>query len=405
MKQNTVIMKFGGTSLMSTGRIRDMAIKIAHAALDKKVVAVVSAMGKTTDDLARLARQITTESFGKEMDILLSAGEQISISLMCMALKTMGVDAVSMTGAQADILTDSNFGCAGILDIDPARIKKHLSRNRVVIVAGFQGRDMHGNVTTLGRGGSDTTAVALAAVLKASLCEIYTDVDGVFTADPRIVPNARKIDVISHEEMMELAGQGARVMSLRAMDWAYRNRIPLVVRSSFSDAQGTIIKETDSMEKARVTGIAHSRGICRISITGIKEATYAAAEVFELLRDIPVALDMIVMNKGPENTRDFSFTINDSDLVRVLPAVQEASRKMGSADVKYDPELAAVSVIGKGIKQSPRIPAAVFDELRKNEIEVHMVSTSEIRLTCIVSKDKLDQAIRAVHNRLIINKC
>lgn len=390
---------------MSTGRIRDMAIKVAHAALEKQVVAVVSAMGKTTDDLARLAGQITTDKFGKEMDILLSSGEQISISLMCMALKTMGIDAVSMTGAQADILTDSNFGCAGIVDISPERIKKHLLKNRVVVVAGFQGRDMHGNVTTLGRGGSDTTAVALAAVLKASLCVIYTDVDGVFTADPRIVLNARKIDVISHEEMMELAGQGARVMSLRAMDWAYRNRISLVVKSSFSDAKGTIIKETDNMEKARVTGIAHSRGICRISMTGIKESTYAAAEVFELLKDIPVALDMIIMNKGPENTRDFSFTINDSDLVRVLPSVQEASRKMGDADVKYDPDLAAVSIIGKGIKQSPRILAEVFDELRKQEIEVHMVSTSEIRLTCIVSKDKLDKAIRAIHERLIINKC
>jgi aspartate kinase len=247
--------------------------------------------------------------------------------------------------------------------------------------------------------------VALAAVLKACLCEIYTDVDGIFTADPRIVPGAKKIDLISHEEMMELAGQGAKVMSLRAMDWAYRHRVPLVVRSSFGTGPGTVIKETENMEKARVTGIAHTRGICRISIMGINDSIFAPAEVFDLLKDVPVTIDMLVINQGPGNTQEISFTVKESDLVKVLPAVQQAGKNMEKVIVKYDADLAGLSIIGKGIKVTPQIPAAVFDELKKRNIKIHMVSTSEICLTCIIDSKDLENAIRGIHDRLIVSNC
>ncbi|PKK91349.1 MAG: aspartate kinase [Candidatus Wallbacteria bacterium HGW-Wallbacteria-1] len=402
MKKPILVQKFGGTSVMTTGRIRDMARLVVRSMERYRVVVVVSAMGKTTDSLVSMGSEVAHCPDHRELDVLLSTGEQITISLMALAIKGLGAKAVSLTGYQADILTDSTFGKARILNIDPNRICSHLDSGSAVVVAGFQGRDMHGNVTTLGRGGSDTTAVALAAVLGAEMCEVYTDVDGVHTADPRIVPEAMRITRIGYEEMIEMAGLGGSVMYHRAVDWAHRHGVLINVRSSFIDGGGTIIGEVDEVERPMVTAVTHTFDEARVSMISIPRGGSPAAQVFGALRNMAVSVDMITMNSRADGTIDLSFTLPKGDLATIIQSIQETGKVIGAREVKFETDLGKVSIVGRGIMTSPEVPAAMFDALRELGIAVEMVSTSELRVTCVIGQKHVEEAVRALHRRFFV---
>lgn len=400
-----MIKKFGGSTLMTTGRIRDMARLISRDAGRYSIVAVCSAMGKTTDGLVRMGGEVSHRPGGREMDMLLATGEQVSIALMALAISGLGIPAASLTGYQADIVTDSRFGSASILHVDPQGIRKVLDAGKVAVVAGFQGRDMYGNTTTLGRGGSDTTAVALGAVLDAEVVDIYTDVDGVYTADPGIVPEARKIDVIDYEDMMELAAHGAKVMCLRSIHWGHRHGLKIHVKSSFCSADGTagtIIREVPVMERPTVTSVTHTFDEARVSIRDLPQQGNPAASIFEAIREAPVSIDMIVMNSVREGRIDLAFTLPKSELLNVMPAIQEQAERLGAAGVKFDTNIAKVSIVGRGIKYTPSVAATVFGALRDEGIEIQMVSTSELRLTCVVRDDEAERAVRAIHSKFFV---
>ncbi len=400
-----VVQKYGGSSVGSAERIKNVAGRIKRRAdAGDHVVAVVSAMGDTTDDLIDLAKQITDQPEAREMDVLLSTGETQSSALMVMALHAIGVDAISLSGAQAGMRTDSVHRNARILAIEPQRVKEEVERGRVVIVAGFQGLTKEMDVATIGRGGSDTTAVAFAAALNAR-CEIFTDVDGVYTADPRVVPDARKLKDISYEEMLELASKGAKVMAPRAVEVGAVYNVPILVASSFKDEPGTLIHGGVDMEGFnRVRGIAHDLDVAKITIRHVPDRPGIAAEIFEPLARAHLSVDTIVQNASEEAMTDITFTLAKADLARALPHVREIAAAIGAKDVVADERMGKVSIVGTGIQSAPGYAARMFRTLSEAGINIEIISTSEIRITCIVPEDRVADAVRALHKAFELEK-
>ncbi len=394
-----VVQKYGGSSVGDPERIRAVARRIIRSKdRGDRVVAVVSAMGDVTDELLELARQISGDPPAREMDMLLATGEQVTIALLAMAIHAEGYEAVSMTGAQAGIVSDSSHTKARIEAVQPDRVAAELDEGRIVIVAGFQGLSEEGEITTLGRGGSDTTAVAVAAGLAADVCEIYTDVDGVYTADPRIVPEACKIPVISYEEMLEMAGSGARVLQLRSVEFARNHGVVLHVRSSFNDNPGTIVKEADpTMEAAIISGVTHDTSEAKITIRDVPDHPGVAAEVFGKLAEANVNVDMIIQNVSEEGTTDISFTTPKDDLPRARRAVAGVVEELGARDWLVDESIAKVSLVGAGMKTHPGVAAEMFRSLADAGVNLDMISTSTIRITAVIAADEVAKAVRALH--------
>ena len=394
-----IIQKYGGTSVADAERIKSVAERIvASRGKGDDVVAVVSAMGDTTDLLTGLAREVCDEPNQREMDLLLSTGELVSSSLLAMALRQLGQDAVSLSGFQAGIKTERRFGRARITSIDPQRILKELNRGRVVIVAGFQGVTEDEDVTTLGRGGSDTTAVALAARLEAARCERFSDVEGVFTADPRLVPDARKLADISYEEMLELASGGAKIMHPRAVELASVYGVPIFVASSFNSAPGTLIHEHTLMEPGdRLRGIAHDTSVAKITIIGAPDIPGVAASAFEPLTSEDIRIDSIVQNTSAARVTDLTFTVSLEDLPAALNLVEPVAKSIGARGVEANDGLAKVTVVGAAMRNSPGFAARTFEALFHAGVNIEMVTTSEIRISAIVSRDAVADAVTALH--------
>ena len=401
-----LVMKFGGSSVSDGAAIRRVAQRVVatHRAGDK-VAVVVSAMGDTTDELLDLAESVSPgPKPAREMDMLLSSGERISMALLAMAIQELGVPAKSYTGAQAGMRTDSEHGRARLLDVQPGRVRATLDDGAVAIVAGFQGTTHDDDITTLGRGGSDTTAVALAAALDADVCEIYTDVDGLYTADPRIVPSARRVTRITIEETLEMAAHGAKVLHLRAVEYARRFTVPIHVRSSFSDQEGTWILvgrplTEDTMEDPLISGIAHDRTLGKVTAVGIPDRPGAAAAVIEAVARAGVSIDMIVQNVSTSqaDTSDLSFTLPEADGPTSVAAVRQLQGSMGFADVLYASHVGKLSLVGAGMRSNPSVAARLFSALADAGVNIEMISTSEIRISVICDQGDLDQAVRAVH--------
>lgn len=394
-----IVQKYGGSSLADAEKIKGVARRIASTKEQgNEVIVVVSAMGDTTDELIRLARQITATPPERELDVLLSTGEIVSSTLMAMALSELGYKAVSLTGAQAGIETDTSYSKARILKVEPKRIVKELEKGHIVIVAGFQGITEDMDITTLGRGGSDTTAVALAAALKAQMCHIYTDVEGVFTADPRLVPDARKLDEIGYEEMLELATLGAKVLHPRAVELGQIYNMPILVASSFSDNPGTIIRGGTAMEvRNRVRGIAHDTNVAKVTVIGVPDRPGIAAAIFEPLAKANISVDTIVQNASINNITDLTFTVARSDLDRAMSLVEPVAKSIGARECASDTTLAKVSVVGTGMQNAPGYAATMFRALYEQGINIQLITTSEIRITCIIAEDKVKNALRALH--------
>jgi aspartate kinase len=394
-----VVQKYGGTSVGTTDRIMTVARRlIAAKERGDRIVAVVSAMGDVTDELLDKALAISTEPPEREMDMLLATGEQVTIALLAMAIHAQGHEAISFTGAQAGIVSDGTHTKARIQEVRADRVMEALDRGLIVIVAGFQALTPEGDITTLGRGGSDTTAVAVAAGLAADVCEIYTDVDGVFTADPRIEPNARKIDTISYEEMLEMAATGARVLQLRSVEFARNHGVVIHVRSSFSDVPGTIVKEADdSMEQAIISGVTHDTSEAKVTVRDVPDRPGVAAEVFGRLAADNVNVDMIIQNVSEDGTTDISFTTPKEDLVRARRAVAEITEALGARTYSVDESIAKVSLVGAGMKTHPGVAALMFRSLADAGVNLDMISTSSIRVSCVIDADQVQTAVSALH--------
>ncbi|MEX0705886.1 MAG: aspartate kinase [Nitriliruptoraceae bacterium] len=395
-----VVQKYGGTSVGDVDRMKRVADRVARTHRDgNQTVVVVSAMGHTTDDLVSMARQISPHPPERELDMLLTSGERISMSLLAMALADRGVSAKSFTGSQAGIITDAVHGRARIVDITPGRVRDALDAGNVVIVAGFQGVSQDTkDVTTLGRGGSDTTAVALAAALSADVCEIYTDVDGVFTADPRIVPAARKLDFVSYEEMLELAAQGARVLQVRSVEFGRNHGVRIHVRSSFSFGEGTWIgPEEEAVEDAIISGVAHDTSEAKVTIRNVPDRPGVAARLFSMLADEHINVDMIVQNVSQDGHTDISFTLPLEDTDRARGVLEPLGREIGADGIAIDDDIAKVSLIGAGMKTHPGIAAQMFAALSAAGVNIEMISTSTIRVSVVVSRDQVETAVQAVH--------
>ncbi len=395
----TIVQKFGGTSVASAERIRRVAERVTATARDgHRVCVAVSAMGGTTDELIELANQVSSRPHPRELDMLLTAGERISMALLSMAIVELGFEAVSLTGSQAGILTDAAHGRARIVEVRGRRVADTLAAGKIAIVAGFQGVSATSDVTTLGRGGTDTTAVALAAYLKADVCEIYTDVDGVYTADPRIEPRARKLNELAFEEMLELASCGARVLMNRSVEYARNHDVPIHVRSSFNDAEGTWVrKESDLMEKAIISGIAHDSSEAKVTITSVPDRPGIAARLFRALADAGVNIDMIVQNVAADGETDISFTMPRADLDGTKDLLDTIATEIGSAGVVTDSNIAKVSLIGAGMRSHPGVAARTFEALAEANINIGIISTSSIRISCVVAADDVERAVQAVH--------
>ncbi len=400
-----IVQKFGGTSVADSSKILAAARKAILAQVEgHQVVMVVSAMGKNTDALVALAKEITDEPPAREMDMLLSTGEQVSVALMAMAIHALGHEAISLTGAQIGIRTDSTHTKARIHSISTERMREALDAGKIVIAAGFQGVDQSGNITTLGRGGSDTTAVALAAVLQADSCEIYTDVDGVYTTDPRLVPEARRVERISYDEMLELSSAGAGVMHNRAIEFAKRFHVPVHVRSSFSDTAGTMIAvEAESPHQA-VCGCAKVKEEARVTVLGVPDRPGAALVVFSKIAARNVAMDMIVQNVAANGCADISFTVFRDDLPATLKAVEEAVGEIGAEGVSYDESMSKVSVVGLGMERQTGVAQSMFRALGERAINIQMISTSEIKISVLVSRENSVEALRTVHETFALDK-
>jgi aspartate kinase len=401
-----VVQKYGGSSLTNADSIKRVARRIVETRkAGHEVCVVVSAMGDTTDELVDLAQQVTPLPPGREMDMLLTAGERISMALLAMAIANLGYTARSFTGSQAGVITDSTHGKARIIDVTPGRIRGALDNGDVAIVAGFQGVSADSkDVTTLGRGGSDTTAVALAAALKADICEIYTDVDGIFTADPRIVPTAQRIERISNEEMLEMAASGAKILHVRCVEYARRFDMPIHVRSSFSYREGTLVvsqpvKEGDNVEAPIIAGVAHDRSQAKITVVGVPDHPGKAAEIFQACADAEIDIDMIVQNVSAVDTglTDISFTLPKTDGQVGVQALKRIQPKSGFASLLYDDHIGKLSLVGAGMRSYPGVSATLFKALAETGINIEMISTSEIRVSVITRDDQLDDAVRAVH--------
>jgi aspartate kinase len=394
-----VVQKFGGTSVADADRIRAVADHVARTRrAGHDVVVVVSAMGKTTDQLVRLANDVSAVRPAREVDMLLSSGERISMSLLCMALAELGVEATSYTGSQAGIITDAVHTRAKIVEIKADRLRATLDGGGVPVVAGFQGMSVERNVTTMGRGGSDATAVALAAVLAADVCEIYTDVPGVFTADPRIVPEARKLARVSYEEMLEISATGGRVLMLRSVEFARNHQVALHVRSSFTWEPGTWIdEEEESMEQAIVTAVTHDASEAKLTVTGVPDRPGLAARLFRGLADRNVNVDMIVQNTSLHGTTDISFTVPGYDLAVSAEVCELLVPELGATGYNSDDDVARVSLVGAGMKSHPGVTALTFETLAAAGINIEMISTSTIRISCMVRASAAEEAMRALH--------
>ncbi len=394
-----IVQKYGGSSVADTEKIKNVAKKIvSYKKKGYKLVVVVSALGDTTDELLALAQKITKTPAERELDMLVSTGEQVSVALLAMAIHELGYEAISFTGAQVGIITDTSHTRARILNINTKRIEHELTKGKVVIVAGFQGVTMQKDITTLGRGGSNLTAVALAKALKAQVCEMFTDVDGVYTADPRVVPDAKKLDNISYEEMFEMASLGAQVLQARSVEMAKKFNVPIHVRSSFKNKKGTVIsKEVKAMEDVVVSGVAANKDEAKITICDVPDKPGIAAKIFKYLADKNINVDMIIQNVSRTGATDISFTVLGKDLNRTLAVVKEISKKTQSGKVIYDKDMAKVSVVGIGMKSHSGVAARMFAALAKNRINIGMISTSEIKISCVINKHLADKAVRAIH--------
>ena len=398
-----IVKKFGGSSVATPDKMRAIVQRVLKGSQpDDKIVIVVSAMGKSTDKLIELASQITSKTYGREMDMLLSTGEQVSIALMAMAFQEAGHKSISFTGAQAGITTSDAFNKGRILDIQPDRILKALDEGNIVIVAGFQGITDSGDITTLGRGGSDTTAVAIAGAIHADVCEIYTDVEGIYTSDPLVVPNAQKMKEITYGEMLEMAKLGAGVMQPRAVEMGSRFNIPIHVRSTFSENEGTIIQEAYSMEIKQylIRGVAEDKNVAKITVLGIPNKPGYAYKLFETLANANVVVDMIVQSVrvANEGVTDITFTISRDELASAKDVLEQIKGMMPVEDILIDDKMAKVSVVGAGMAGHPGIASGMFGVLGKNNINIEIISTSEISITCLISEDQVDTAVRAIHS-------
>lgn len=396
-----VVHKYGGSSVADAEKIGNVARRIARAKdSGRSIVAVASAMGDTTDELIDLAHTVAVEPDPRELDLLLSTGELVSCTLLTMALRNLGYDAITLSGFQAGIRTDDMYGKARIFSIDPGRVQSELSEGKVVIVAGFQGITEEMDITTLGRGGSDTTAVALAAALSANRCDIYTDVDGIYTADPRIVPNARKLAEIGYEEMLELASYGAK-MHPRSIELGEANDVPIYVASSFGDAPGTLIHRVERVNelenRVKVTGIAYQANIAKITVRSLPDRPGIAAALFEPLATRGINVDTIVQNTSLERITDISFTVNRTDLAQAHAEVQSLLSQLGGTEVISDPTLASVHVVGSGMQNTPGYASRMFRILAEGNINIDMITTSEIRISCIIKEDQVSDAVRLLH--------
>ena len=395
-----IVKKFGGTSVGDTTKIKNVAKRIVGS-IEKgnQVVVAVSAIGGTTDKLVALAHEVSPSPLERELDMLLSTGEQVSIALLAMAVSDLGYEAISLTGNQVGILTDGFYSNARIVSINNQRILDELKMGKVVILAGFQGVTIDGEITTLGRGASDTTAVAIAASLNADRCEIYTDVDGIYTADPRIVKSARKLDRITHDEMLEMAGLGAKVLHSRSVELAKKFQVPLMVRSSFHEGDGTIIvKESEIMEQVVVSGVTSNKDQAKISLIGIEDKPGVAAEIFNIVAEQHINIDMIIQNVGRDGTTDLSFTVPEKDLSKAVKVIQDLSDQIKIATLETDSDISKVSVVGIGMVSHVGIASKMFSALAEQNINIQMISTSEIKISCVIDQTQTDKAVEVIHD-------
>jgi aspartate kinase len=405
-----VVQKFGGSSVAGADRIKRVARRIARErAAGSDLVVVVSAMGDTTDELLALAAAITDDPDSRELDMLLATGEHQSATLVSMALHALAVPAISLTGAQAGIQTDGRYGMARIANVDPGRVHDEVAEGKVVIVAGFQGQSApqaaKAETTTLGRGGSDTTAVALAARLGADRCQIFTDVKGIFTADPRIVPDARQLEVIGYEEMLELAHQGAQVMQVRAVELGWVNDVVIEVLSSFEDAPGTLIREDPLVEQRnKVRGLAHDRNVAKVTVVAVPDQPGVARAIFAPLSDAGISVDMIVQNVSHGGMTDMSFTVTRGDLARARRLLEPIALQIHAREITTDASVAKVSIVGAGIQNAPGYAARMFGTLADAGVNIEMITTSEIRITCMIAEDDVETAVRALHAAFELEK-
>ena len=401
-----IVQKYGGSSVANPERIKKVAERVLrYKKKGHALVVVVSALGDTTDELLALSEQIAKNPSRRELDMLISTGEQISVALLAMALHELKCSAISFTGAQVGIKTDSAYTRARILDISTQRIREELKRKKVVIVAGFQGINPQREITTLGRGGSDLTAVALAKALAADSCEIYTDVDGIYTTDPRVVRNARKIKKISYEEMLELASSGAQVMQSRSIEVAGKYNIPIHVRSSFSNHEGTwIVKEDRSMEDVLIRGVSLSKNEAKLTLSGVPNRPGVAAAIFKTLAGKGINVDMIIQNIGKATDTDISFTVPKGDAAHAVHALRGLAKKVGIKEISQDTEMAKVSVVGIGMRSHAGVAATMFETLGKNKINIEMISTSEIKISCVVKKQHAEKAVKLLHDQFKLGK-
>lgn len=404
--EEIIVQKYGGSSVANITQIKRIARKIVNQARENcKLVVVVSAMGKTTDRLIEMAQKITPQPDDRELDMLLSTGEQVSIALLTMAIHSLGGKAISLTGRQAGIITNETHTRAKVTALIQDNIKSALASGKIVIVAGFQGINANGDITTLGRGGSDTTAIVLAAQLKAKRCEIYTDVDGVYTADPRIVPEARRIPKISYDEMSEMANLGAKVMHYRAIDVARNYQVKVVVKSSFVEGEGTIIEEGNKMiEKVEVRGVTQETKVGKIVVQSVPDTPGIAYKLFKALAEKEIIVDMIIQSSRRDEVNDIAFTVASSDFNRAIQITKQVAEEINAQGVIYDLKVAKVSIIGAGITSDPAIAARMFGALAKENINIDMISTSNLRISCLINSSRIKDAVRAIHQEFNLEK-
>ena len=400
-----IVKKFGGSSVADKDRIFNVAKRcIEDYKAGHDVVVVLSAMGDTTDNLIELARTINPEAKKRELDMLLTTGEQVSVSLMAMAMQAMDVPAVSLNAFQVMMHCTSRYGNARFKRVDTERIQHELDSRKIVIVTGFQGVNKYDDITTLGRGGSDTTAVALAAVLHADKCEIYTDVDGVYTADPRVCKNARKLDVITYDEMLELASLGAKVLHNRSVEMAKKYNVELVVRSSLNNSEGTTVKEATKMEKLLVTGVAADSNTARVSVIGVEDKPGTAFRIFNTLAKNHINVDIILQSVGRDGTKDISFTVASDDLDATLNLLEENKERLTIQNITYNADVAKLSVVGAGMMSNPGVASKMFEAMYNSRVNINMISTSEIRITVLVDEKDIDKAMNAVHDGFMMQE-
>ncbi len=399
-----VVQKYGGSSVKDAEHVMNVASRVVEAYDEgNNVVVVVSAQGDTTDDLIEKAKEINPTASKREMDMLLSSGEQISVSLLAMAIEKIGRPVISLTGWQAGFRTDSNYSNARISRIDTERLSKELDKRKIVIVAGFQGVNKYDDITTLGRGGSDTSAVAIAAALGADICEIYTDVDGVYTADPRFVPNAKKLDDISYDEMLELASLGANVLHNRSVEMAKKYNVRLAVKSSLQKVEGTFVKGVNKVEKMLVRGVTRDNDTARISLCNVEDVPGKAFTVFELISKQNIGVDLILQSIGNNGKKDISFTVSEGDLDKVLEIYENNKETIGAEEIKYTKDVSKVSIVGAGMVNNAGVATKMFEALYNAHINISMIATSEIKISVLVAQKDAERAVNAIHDKFLLD--